>query len=135
MYFYLFLVFIILLIFVWKKKICFLGFHDKATVGDSELKIEDYIKEQLVLKYNVSPGDSLVLANRIQEVNIIQEVRCCNLYVYDSVCIKCNKCFDYVNKEKKEQDYRILDYMDKIKKRKLRSQIANDLWNENCKKE
>jgi hypothetical protein len=55
-------------------------------------------------------------------------------YVYNKVCIRCEKCFNEIEEWTKKLEEAVLNEVAENKWEKKKKQIAQDLWDEKCKK-
>lgn len=141
----LFGMFVFILYYLSKKKICQLGFHDKEKAGIGMncimyIKVCLDIEKPRVVDEAIATRDFFIDidAQRIY-TNIYSQFRTARSNmdtnsVNNYVCIKCGKCYDNTSYEKIMIEETVKAYLEKAKNKELRKQMAKDLYKENCGK-
>lgn len=117
-----------------KYHICQLGFHDKENV--QSMDCNEYIKKIVMREIGCNfENIKLKVFNKLYVDTSSDQIRYSvnHKYVYDSVCMKCHKCFKQIEYEKILIEETVKSYIAKMKNKDIRKKIAEDLFNENCK--
>ena len=134
-----------------KYKTCQLGFHDKVEV--KSFVCNNYIKKQMENNSYFTAEKTPFITARKTPLEIHYLVDFHFRYVFaeiyghnnmhganpklvnDYVCIKCHKCFNNIDFEKKMIKIHVDEYVKQMENNKIRKQIANDLYREKCNEE
>ena len=128
-----FLIIAVILFFIYKKVVkkemksilCFLGFHKKISVE----KFDVYLYAKKALGFFRSTDYIINFTNHRNCTGDIHQ-----RFVSDSVCIRCHKCFQEIDKVKAEIDGLKDFYIQEAKAKEIEKQMARDIFNEKCKK-
>lgn len=108
---------------------CMIGLHDKVQVHKSIDKVK-FLRETLGRR-DYNEWDLKALFKDMYGVELyIFDYH----IIHDQVCIRCHKCFNKVDKFKERAISEIDFFKVKLKALERKTQIAQDLYDQNCDK-
>ena len=122
-----------------RKLKCILGIHNKVKIESTafnKIKYIDKCMDQYPEEFENAPRWKYDI---IKKVCSHTEYKLYDLYPwqfickYNSVCIDCYKCFNIVDFEKKNVNLTVEYFVEKIRAKKLKKLMAEDLYKEKCK--
>ena len=122
-----------------RKLKCILGIHNKVKIESTafnKIKYIDRCMDQYPEEFEYAPRWKNAIIKKVCGHN---EYKSHDLYPwqlmykYNSVCIDCYKCFNIVDFEKENVNLTVEYFVEKIRAKKLKKLMAEDLYKEKCK--
>ena len=122
-----------------RKLKCILGIHNKVKIESTAFNTIKYIDrcmDQYPEEFENVPRWKNVI---IKKMCSHTEYKSYDLYPwylkyeYNFVCIDCYKCFNIVDFEKENVNLTVEYFVEKIRAKKLKKLMAEDLYKEKCK--
>ncbi len=123
----------------WKCKI---GFHDKISIKEGSINKRKYMIKALA-KYLPSYRKMTEFeSNHWAEGHIgyvfgtDYSIGSYGIFpVHNQVCIRCHKCFNNVDFEKKYIEDKAYEYVKELKEKDIKEKMAEDIYKEKCRDE
>ena len=121
-----------------RKLKCILGIHNKVKIESTafnKIKYIDKCMDQYPEEFeNVPRWKNTIIKKLFSHREYRYDLYpWFTVWEYNSVCIDCYKCFNIVDFEKENVNLTVEHFVEKIRTKKLKKLMAEDLYKEKCK--